>query len=139
MAIRAALYAHAYCESLNDQIRMIANYAAEQDILIVRVYGELGSSPGRGLPDFERLCKDARLGAFAAVLATDAGRIGSNRYEAARFRWRLRSVGVRLLYTEAADTVVDKDDDAWEGLIEYYEVLMEQMTRKGDAGSSPVT
>lgn len=132
MVLRAALYAHDCGDSLNDHIRTIGNYAVEQDIHIVRVYGDVGVTPACGRPDLERLCTDVKLGAFDAVIVTDAGRFGGDRYEAARFRWRLRSAGVRLIFTDAAGTTdASEDDSAWAGLIGYYEALMERMAQKG--------
>lgn len=101
MTIHAALYSNGSNSSINDQIRTIANYAAENNIHIIQTYTDNGqySSPEER-PEFQRMLADASRGMFDVLLVETAERMSQNIYELVWYKHRLKTRNVHLRYVD---------------------------------------
>lgn len=128
----AALYVYSADATLTDQIRTVANFAAEQDIQITCIYSDIceRTQPLEGRTGFERLFSESNLGLFDTVLVESASTLGNNPVELARCRWILRFSGVELR-TVSPDPFPDSEADLAAllgGIIAYCERLLARVS-----------
>lgn len=94
--------------SIEQQVEKNRAKADELGITVIGVYADRAVS-GRSdkRPEFQRLMRDARKGAFSYVIAWKSSRIGRNMLEAMMNEARLLELNVRIVYVEE-----DFDDTA---------------------------
>jgi len=127
--IRAAAYARFSSdnqreESIEAQLNIIKNFAAQNGYEIVREYtDEAKSARTDNRPNFLAMIRDAEAGLFDAIIVHKLDRFSRDRYDFAFYRRILRKAGVQLI------SVVERFDDSpesvilesiIEGMAEYY-------------------
>lgn len=123
----AALYVYSPCVSLTEQIRTVANRAAEQDIQITRVYADFGQSLSLDQrAGFQQMVADCKRRLLDTILIETAAVFGKNASELARYRWILCTHGVKVMSVDGKpfpDTTGDHTGLLPE-VIAYYERLL---------------
>lgn len=138
--LKAVLYGRYSSHSQNDasieqQFADCRRFAKDNDIQIVGEYADRhlsGTSDKR--PEFQRMIKDSAKGHFQAVICWKVDRFARNRYDAATYKVRLKSHGVKLLY--AKETIPDGPEgilleSILEGSAEYYSANLAQNVKRG--------
>lgn len=138
--LKAVLYGRYSSHSQNDasieqQFADCRRFARDNDIQIVGEYADRhlsGTSDKR--PEFQRMIKDSAKGHFQAVICWKVDRFARNRYDAATYKVRLKSHGVKLLY--AKETIPDGPEgilleSILEGSAEYYSANLAQNVKRG--------
>lgn len=137
---RAVIYAryssHAQRDvSIDQQIKVINEFAAREDLLIVDVYADRaisGTTDRR--PEFQRMIEDAKAHAWNYVIVYSLDRFARNRFDAITYKQILKDNGVRVL--SAMENINDEPtgvllESVLEGLAQYYSMELSQKIRRG--------
>lgn len=122
-------------ESIEAQLRAIHEYAARNNITIIREYIDRAmSARSDQRPDFQRMIKDARRKDFSMVIVHKLDRFSRDRYDSSHYKYELKKHGVRL------NSVTENIDDSpesvimesvLEGMAEYYSKNLAREAMKG--------
>lgn len=129
----AALYVYSPYASLTDQIRTVANRAAEQDIRITRVYADFG--PVHSLDEragLQQMVADCKRNLLDIVLIETAAIFGNNASELARYQWILCAHGVKVMPVDGRPFPDGTGDHTGllSEVIAYYEQLLAHVADK---------
>ena len=120
--------------SIEQQINVCRTFAARDGYNIVQIYSDraiTGRTDRR--PQFLQMIKDAREGAFQAVLVYALDRFSRDKYDSARYKHELRDCGVRVV--SATEPISDQPsgiliESVFEGLAQYYPAELSQKIRR---------
>ena len=121
--------------SIEQQVTVCKQFAAREGYNIVQIYSDralTGRTDRR--PQFLQMIKDARQGAFQAVLVYALDRFSRDKYDSARYKHELRACGVRVV--SATEPISDQPsgiliESVFEGLAQYYSAELSQKIRRG--------
>jgi site-specific DNA recombinase len=101
--VRAALYARVSSDlqstaSIEDQLRICAEWAAKQGLLVAGSYTDQGIS-GASLirPGIQKLLQDAAAGKFDIILTESLDRVSRDQEDIAHVYKRMRFLGTRIV------------------------------------------
>jgi len=122
--------------SIEQQISICRTFAAREGYNIVQTYSDralTGRTDRR--PQFLQMIRDARQGAFQAVLVYALDRFSRDKYDSARYKHELRDCGVRVV--SATEPISDQPsgiliESVFEGLAQYYSAELSQKIRRGN-------
>lgn len=122
-------------QSIEGQIRECTQYAEANDITVIGTYIDRAIS-GRtdDRPDFQRMLRDSKKGAFECVIVWKVDRFGRNREDIAKNKAILRRAGVQVLYArehipEGAEGIIL--EGLLESLAEYYSAELREKIERG--------
>lgn len=121
--------------SIEQQITVCTAFAKREGYSIVQTYSDralTGRTANR--PQFLQMIKDAREGAFQAVLVYALDRFSRDKYDSARYKHELSLYGVRVI--SATEPITDQPsgiliESVFEGLAQYYSAELAQKIRRG--------
>ena len=121
--------------SIEQQIRVCMDYAERTGYNVLQTYSDraiTGRTDRR--PQFLQMIKDARKGAFSAVIVYALDRFSRDKYDSARYKHELRLSGVRVV--SATEPISDNPsgilvESVFEGLAQYYSAELSQKIRRG--------
>lgn len=121
--------------SIEQQINVCMAFAKREGYTILQTYSDraiTGRTDRR--PQFLQMIKDAREGAFQAVLVYALDRFSRDRYDSARYKHELSLYGVRVI--SATEPISDNAsgiliESVFEGLAAYYSAELAQKIRRG--------
>lgn len=122
-------------QSIEGQLHVCEQYAAENDLQIVRQYidrAKSGTSDDR--PEFQRMLSDSASHTFEGVLVYKLDRFARNRYDSAIAKHKLRENGVRVI--SATEYLTDTPEGIimealLEGMDEYYSAELGRKMKRG--------
>jgi len=122
--------------SIEQQITVCKQFAAREGYNVLQTYSDralTGRTDRR--PQFLQLIRDAREGAFQAVLVYALDRFSRDKYDSARYKHELRDCGVRVV--SATEPISDQPsgiliESVFEGLAQYYSAELSQKIRRGN-------
>lgn len=122
-------------QSIEGQLRECREYAQKNNINVIAVYADRAVS-GRtdDRAEFQRMLRDAKKGAFEAVIVWKVDRFGRSREDIAKNKAILRRAGVQLLYArehipEGAEGIIL--EGLLESLAEYYSAELREKIIRG--------
>lgn len=138
--LRAVIYARYSShnqreESIEGQLRECHDFAKRNDILVVGEYIDralTGKTDDRA--DFQRMIRDSDRHFFTLVITYKIDRFARNRYDSARYKFKLKKNGVKVVY--AKETIPDGPEgilleSMLEGYAEYYSENLAQNIKRG--------
>jgi len=122
--------------SIEQQVTVCKQFAAREGYNVLQTYSDralTGRTDRR--PQFLQLIRDAREGAFQAVLVYALDRFSRDKYDSARYKHELRDCGVRVV--SATEPISDQPsgiliESVFEGLAQYYSAELSQKIRRGN-------
>lgn len=122
-------------QSIEGQLHVCEQYAAENDLEIIRQYidrAKSGTSDDR--PEFQRMLSDSKSCAFEGVLVYKLDRFARSRYDSAIAKHKLRENGVRVI--SATEHLTDTPEGIimealLEGMDEYYSAELGRKMKRG--------
>lgn len=127
-------------ESIEDQVRVCTAYARDNGMEVEGVYADhAASARSDDRPEFQRMVREARDGAWGVVLVYKLDRFARDRFDAANYRVRLRDAGVELV--SAMEQIPDAPEGAilesvLEGVNEWYSRSLSQNVTRGMMGNA---
>ncbi|MDD6906310.1 MAG: recombinase family protein, partial [Finegoldia magna] len=122
-------------ESIDAQFRAIRDYCDRNKIELVSTYADEGiSGTTDNRPEFQRMIKDAELGAFDYVIVHKLDRFSRSKYDSAIYKRKLKLAGVQLLSVlENLDGSPESLilESVLEGMSEYYSRNLSREVKKG--------
>ena len=143
---RAAIYARYSSigqrdESIEGQIRECREFAARNNITIVKIYADraVSGTTTAKRDEFNQMIKDSEKGIFDAVICWKLDRFARNRYDSALNKARLKKNGCRIFYAresipEGADGIIL--ESVLEGFAEYYSANLSENVKRGNYESA---
>lgn len=122
-------------ESIDGQIRECKAFAQANQLNVIAIYIDRAMSARTDhRPDFLRMIKDSRSGAFDYVLVYQLDRFSRSRYDSAIYKHELKKNGVKVL--SAKENITDSPtgimlEAMLEGYAEYYSAELSQKVRRG--------
>ncbi|MEA5004416.1 MAG: recombinase family protein [Christensenella sp.] len=122
-------------ESIEGQVRECREYADKNDVLIVDTYIDRAKSAKTDQrPEFQRMIKGSNKKQFDYVIVWKLDRFARNRYDAAKYKMRLKRNGVALL--SAKEQISDRPEgiileSMLEGMAEYYSADLSEKIKRG--------
>lgn len=122
-------------QSIEGQLRVCQEYAARNNIIIVKTYIDramTGTNDNRD--DFQRMLKDSDLKQWDYILVYKLDRFSRNKYEMAMHRKKLKDNGVKIL--SAMENIPDSPEgilleSLLEGMNQYFSEELSQKCRRG--------
>lgn len=122
-------------ESIDAQFRAIEDYCKRNEIELISTYADEGiSGTTDNRPEFQRMIKDAELGAFDYVIVHKLDRFSRSKYDSAIYKRKLKLAGVQLLSVlENLDGSPESIilESVLEGMSEYYSKNLSREVKKG--------
>ena len=122
-------------ESIDAQFRAIRDYCDRNKIELISTYADEGiSGTTDNRPEFQRMIKDAELGAFDYVIVHKLDRFSRSKYDSAIYKRKLKLAGVQLLSVlENLDGSPESLilESVLEGMSEYYSKNLSREVKKG--------
>ena len=143
---RAAIYARYSSagqrdESIEGQIRECREFAARNNITVVKIYADraVSGTTTAKRDEFNQMIKDSEKGIFDAVICWKLDRFARNRYDSALNKARLKKNGCRIFYAresipEGADGIIL--ESVLEGFAEYYSANLSENVKRGNYESA---
>ncbi|MCR4436139.1 MAG: recombinase family protein [Clostridiales bacterium] len=138
--IKAAAYARYSSDNQTDasidaQLRAIEEYAAKNNILIVKTYidrAKTATTDNR--PEFQQMVNDCKYDLFSAVIVHKLDRFSRDRYDSAFYKRQLKKKGIRLISVlknldDSPESVIM--ESVLEGMAEYYSRNLAREVMKG--------
>ena len=121
--------------SLPSQLSECRSMAARNGLEVVAEYIDSGESARTDeRPQFQEMIRDARRGAFGAIVTWDNSRFARNREDAVTYKALLKRHGVRLLFVNEPlieGPVGSLVDSVLEAVAEFYVANLGESTRRG--------
>lgn len=123
-------------QSIDGQIDACMKYAAQRGFRVVGQYIDraISGTHADGRPEFQRMIRDSKKGAFKYVLVWKLDRFARNRYDSAIYKNELKKQGVKVLsVTEGIDAGNDSIilEAVLEAMAEEYSRQLSQNVRRG--------
>ena len=122
-------------ESIDAQFRAIRDYCDRNKIELISTYADEGiSGTTDNRPEFQRMIKDAELGAFDYVIVHKLDRFSRSKYDSAIYKRKLKLSNVQLLSVlENLDGSPESLilESVLEGMSEYYSRNLSREVKKG--------
>lgn len=123
-------------QSIDGQIDACMKYAAQRGFRVVGQYIDraLSGTHADSRPEFQRMIRDSKKGAFKYVLVWKLDRFARNRYDSAIYKNELKKHGVKVLsVTEGIDAGSDSIilEAVLEAMAEEYSRQLSQNVRRG--------
>ncbi len=123
-------------QSIDGQIDACKKYAAQRGFRVVGEYIDraISGTHADSRPEFQRMIRDSKKGAFQYVLVWKLDRFARNRYDSAIYKTELKKHGVRVLsVTEGIDEGNDSIilEAVLEAMAEEYSRQLSQNVRRG--------
>ena len=122
-------------ESIEAQLRVCHEFAKKNKIIIVNEYCDRALSARTDKrPEFQRMIYDSDQHKFDAIVMYAVDRFARNRYDAAKYKTRLKRNGVSLLYV--TQPMADNPESIimeslLEGMAEYYSANLSRSVKRG--------
>lgn len=122
-------------ESIDAQKRAAEEYAARNNIKIVKVYvDEAKSATSDKRPQFQQMIKDSALGIFDNIIVHKLDRFSRDKYDSAVYKRKLKANGVKLIsILENLDGSPESVilESVIEGMAQYYSANLAREVMKG--------
>lgn len=123
-------------QSIDGQLDACMKYAAQRGFRVVGQYVDraLSGTHADSRPEFQRMIRDSKKGAFKYVLVWKLDRFARNRYDSAIYKNELKKHGVKVLsVTEGIDAGSDSIilEAVLEAMAEEYSRQLSQNVRRG--------
>lgn len=122
-------------ESIEGQVRECKDYAERKGLSIVNIYIDRAmSARSDARPEFQKMIADSERKLFDYVIVYQLDRFSRNRYDSAKYKYRLKQNGVKVL--SAKENLSDEPasiilESVLEGLSEYYSAELAQKITRG--------